>query len=191
MSNTCTITVPPGTDLRNVLSEASSFTDVRIILKPGKHTWAYNSRWEYDPEQGWYLDGNDGEPGADFPTDEHLVIDHPCLELVGDETCFFPSHHIWYDPSKVTIDARLTNLHTIMYHNIHGTIFARCGAVVPADWFHISSVDEGELLIIPDIDDPYGDESCWSRVTYVAPDAQLELEDAFQEPFYTLENCHI
>ena len=64
MSNTCTITVPPGTDLRNVLSEASSFTDVRIILEPGKHTWWYNSRWEYDPVQGWYLDGNDGEPGA-------------------------------------------------------------------------------------------------------------------------------
>lgn len=178
-----TITVAPGTELRGVFMEAAKHSHVRVVLQPGHHSWFTNSDWEYDPNHGWYNNGP-----REFGEDEHLVIDHPHLELVGPEECTFISHHIWYDPSKVTIDPRLKNLHTIMYHTMNGVTYARCGDVVPADWHHVSGITPGELLIIPDIDEPYNDESCWEGIDKLDADVKDYLGNVFPESFHTLED---
>lgn len=178
-----TITVAPGTELRGVFADAEKFPHVRVVLQPGHHQWLTDSDWEYDPDQGWYSTGST-EP-AQF---EHLVIDHPHLELVGTEACTFISHHIWYDPSKVTIDAGLKNLNTIMYHKVNGVTYARCGDVVPADWHHVSGVTPGELLVIPNIEEPYNDESCWEGIDKLDADVKDRLGSVFPEPFHTLED---
>ena len=181
--STYTIYVEPNTDLRKVLNQAYGHEHVRIVLESGHHTWFFDSNWQYDEQQGWYPDG-EPDPGVH----EHLVMDHPDLEVIGDETCTFPPHHVWYDPSRVKIDPRLKNLHTIMYYNYKGTIFARCGDVVPADWLHVSNIFPGELVKIMDIEMPYDDESCWEGVQELSQEARDKLTEVFPEPFETLSD---
>ena len=186
MSNTTVISVPPNHNLRNVFKLANQYPDVHIVLQPGHHTWAFNSDWEYDPDNGWYLDGP-----SEIASNEHLLIDHPKLKITGDVASTFPPHHIWLDPSKVTIETPFQHLHTIEYHDLDGIIYATCPNVVPADWHHVSHVEAGDLLVINDIDDPYNDESCWEYADNIPIGVKEYLEHVFTPEIYVSSIAHI